>query len=226
MSNVIVITGTTKGLGKDIALSFLAKKSYKVFGIARGDSTITHKRYVHIKADIGTKDGIHTIKSVLENQKIDILINNAALFANRKFIEMSLDEIQNVLNTNTLGTILMTKVAINNIVENGRIIFINSVAGLEEIENQSIYCASKYALTAFAGVIGKELKDKNIQVTSIHPGGLNTTLWNDSNPYPGNDVNLTIKPDEIINLINFLLNSPSTIRYKTLKLFPNNEWHS
>ena len=47
--------------------------------------------------------------------------------------------------------------------------FINSVAGLEQLENQSVYCATKHGLTGFAGVLGKELQDKRIKVTSIHP---------------------------------------------------------
>ena len=50
-----------------------------------------------------------------------------------------------------------------------KMFFINSVAGLEQLENQSVYCATKHGLTGFAGVLGKELQDKRIKVTSIHP---------------------------------------------------------
>jgi 3-oxoacyl-[acyl-carrier protein] reductase len=107
---------------------------------------------------------------------------------------------------------------------NSKIIFINSVAGLGELENQSIYCASKYALTAFAGVLGKELRSRKIKVVSIHPGGINTSLWNESNPYPVGDVENAINSKQISDLILFIL-SNSNIEFKTVKLFPEVEWH-
>ena len=43
-------------------------------------------------------------------------------------------------------------------------------------------------ITSFAGVLGQELRGKKIRVSSIHPGGINTTLWNFTNPYPVGDV--------------------------------------
>jgi NADP-dependent 3-hydroxy acid dehydrogenase YdfG len=109
--------------------------------------------------------------------------------------------------------------------KNSRIIFINSVAGLEELENQSIYCASKYGLTAFAGVLGKELRGESIKVTSIHPGGINTPMW-DSNKDFHTDLTKLIDPQQIADMITFICNSQQNIEYKTIKMFPDIEWHN
>jgi NADP-dependent 3-hydroxy acid dehydrogenase YdfG len=108
---------------------------------------------------------------------------------------------------------------------NSRIIFINSVAGLAELENQALYCASKWAITGFAGVLGKELRPRKIKVTSIHPGGINTSLWNEGNPYPVGDVTKALQTSDIVDAINYILSCPDYVEIKTLKLFPDIEWH-
>ena len=107
--------------------------------------------------------------------------------------------------------------------EPSRIIFINSVAGLEELENQSIYCASKHGLTGFAGVLSKELQKRKIKVTSIHPGGINTPLWNGSDFH--DDLTKLLDPKEIAKLIAFICDSQQNVEYKTIKMFPDIEWH-
>jgi NAD(P)-dependent dehydrogenase (short-subunit alcohol dehydrogenase family) len=120
----------------------------------------------------------------------------------------------------------VTKLALELMPNDSKIVFINSVAGLEELENQSIYCASKYGLTAFAGVLGKELKPRNIKVSSIHPGGINTPLWNIHNPYPAGDVNNSMDPKSIVDMIDHIVSSKYDIDYKTVKMFPSIEWHN
>jgi NAD(P)-dependent dehydrogenase (short-subunit alcohol dehydrogenase family) len=151
------------------------------------------------------------------------LVNNSAVFECVNFEKTELNDIDRIIDTNLKGTIYVTKFVLPLMKQPSRIFFINSVAGLEEIENQSIYCASKHGLTGFAGVLSKELQDKKIKVTSIHPGGINTPLWDNTSFH--NDVNKLIDPIQIVKLIEFIFNSDNTIEYKTVKLFPEVEWH-
>ena len=130
-----------------------------------------------------------------------------------------------MIDINLKGSMYVTKFALPKMKSGSRIFFINSVAGLEELENQSVYCSSKHGLTGFAGVLGEELRDRGIKVTSIHPGGIDTPLWCKDNPYPCGDVSEAISPIEIAKLIDFIYNSKSNIEYKTVKLFPDTEWH-
>jgi NADP-dependent 3-hydroxy acid dehydrogenase YdfG len=85
--------------------------------------------------------------------------------------------------------------------------------------------ASKYGLTAFAGVLGKELRGESIKVTSIHPGGINTPMW-DSNKDFHTDLTKLIDPQQIADMITFICNSQQNIEYKTIKMFPDIEWHN
>lgn len=223
MKRHALITGTTRGLGKVIADYFL-RMNWNVIGIARGESTIDHPDYTHIQVDIKDRKSLKAKFDELGSIHINLLVNNSSIFTMKSFEETDDDRIENIIDINLKGNIFVTKYALKNMTAGSRIFFINSVAGLEELQNQSIYCASKTGMTAFAGVLGQELRDKKIKVTSIHPGGINTTLWNEDNPYPCGDVSSATDPKEIATLIDFIYNSLNT-EYKTVKLFPSIEWH-
>jgi short-subunit dehydrogenase len=115
----------------------------------------------------------------------------------------------------------VTHQALKTMKENSDIFFINSVAGLSEIEYEAVYAASKHAITAFAGVLGKELDGQleKIRVTSIHPGGMNTPMQK-NHPQKEKFMN----PKEVVDMLVHVLKSKS--RYKTIKMFPEFEWHN
>lgn len=221
----VVITGTSSGLGLDMASHFV-NEGWKVIGLSRKPSPISSENYIQKIVDIKDYKSVQAVFEELKNEQIDLLINNAATFTMSSFQETNIETIDNIIDTNLKGTIYVCKSALNLLKKDSRIIFINSVAGLEELEKQSIYCASKYALTGFAGVLGKELRGEGVKVVSIHPGGLNTPLWNTGNPYPCGNVTEAISTQEISKLIQYIVNSPANIEYKTIKLFPSLEWHN
>jgi 3-oxoacyl-[acyl-carrier protein] reductase len=219
MKKVAVVTGTSKGLGKEIALMLL-KQNWTVYGISRTESNIDSEDYIHLISNITDCKDLELIP------KVDLLVNNAAVFEMLPFEETTHDSIDRIIDVNVKGTIHITKHTLNNMVSGSKIIFINSVAGLEELENQSLYCASKYALTGFAGVLGKELQKRKIKVVSIHPGGINTTLWNKDNPYPCGESSDALSTKDVTSLIDFICHSSPNVEYKTIKLFPDVEWHN
>lgn len=224
MYRIALITGTSRGLGKVIA-EHLLRDDWVVIGVSRSKSTIEHSCYSHYIVDISDSSAVKKLFTDLNSFKFDLLVNNSAVFEYNSFLETPIEIIDNIIDINLKGTIYVTKNALHLMNRNSRIVFINSVAGLEELENQSIYCVSKYGLTAFAGVLGKELRGEGIKVTSIHSGGINTSLW-DSNKELQDDVTKLIDPQQIANMITFICNSSQNIEYKTIKMFPDIEWHN
>jgi len=217
-----VITGTSKGLGKATAERLLAL-GWKVVGLARSKTDIVDENFLGIEIDITNySDVIYFSKSF--KGKADLLINNAAIFKMAPFESCSRQDIDDVIDTNVKASMYMTRFGLEYLNKPSRIIFINSVAGLGELRGQSIYCASKYALTAFAGVLGKELREAGIRVSSIHPGGIDTPLWNESNPYPL-DISQALSTAEVVRAVEFIIDAPHNVDYKTIKLFPSVEWH-
>jgi len=220
----ILITGTSSGVGATIAYDYI-EKGWNVIGFARSESLFNYSNYKHYQVDISNLDMVYKAFEQISDTKIDILVNNAAIFTMKSFSQTSFDEIGDMVDINLKGAMYVTKFALKNMEQGSRIFFINSVAGLEELENQSVYCASKHGLTGFAGVLGQELRQRGIKVTSIHPGGIDTPLWNEEIPYPCGDVSKAISPIELVKVIDFVYNSKFNIEYKTIKMFPDTEWH-
>jgi short-subunit dehydrogenase len=225
MNKSILITGTTSGLGATIAHQYI-EMGWNVIGLARSGSIFNFSNYKHFKVDISNSEKLESVIDDISFIKLDIVVHNAALFKMKSFVETNWLDIQDLFATNVMAPIVLTKLTLPMMNQNSRIFFINSVAGLEQFENQSIYCATKHGLTGFAGVLGKELQNRKIKVTSIHPGGIDTPLWNKDVPYPCGDVSKAISPIEIAKLIDFVYNSNFNIEYKTIKMFPDTEWHN
>jgi len=224
MNKTILITGTTSGVGATIAYDYI-EKGWNVIGLARGESLFDYPNYKHYQVDIGNPYHLNEVFFQIGDKNIDILVNNAAVFKMKSFSQTSIDEIDDMIDINLKGAMYVTKFALQNMEKGSRIFFINSVAGLEELENQSAYCSSKHGLTGFAGVLGQELRPRGIKVTSIHPGGIDTPLWSRDIPYPCGDVSKAISPMELVKVIDFVYNSQFNIEYKTIKMFPDTEWH-
>ena len=217
----VLITGTSQGLGLEIANLFL-ENGYRVVGLSRKEPNIQSANYEHYKVDITDYTSVDLAISKIKN--IDILVNNAAVFKMSTFENTNLYTIDKIIDTNLKGAIYVTRSALPKMSTGGKIIFINSVAGLRELEQQSVYCASKHALKAFAGVIGQELQGR-IAVSSIHPGGINTPLWNLDNPYPCGPKDEAMDPKEVAQMVKFVAESSPKTNYKTVTMFPTVEWH-
>ena len=221
----VVITGTSRGLGLSIAKKFIAA-GWQVIGIGR-TCPEGLENYTHYTADIANISQVHIAFDTIRktNTPIDLLVNNSAAFHGGPFDTVDYIDICNVIDTNLKGTMYVTMEALKSMEAGSRIVFINSVAGLREIQNQSLYCASKAALKSFAGILGQELRARKIKVSSIHPGGINTTLWNEQNPYPCGKAEDALDPGIVADAVFHIAEVPHTTEIKTITMFPDVEWH-
>ena len=218
-----VVTGCSYGLGAEICRK-LMDDGYHVYGLSRSkpsDNMMNFPEdFTWIECDISSYDDVRLAFKYM-NQYTDILVNNAGVFAGGKFAAQNHEAIDKVIDVNVKGAMYVTNEALKWMPSYSRIFFINSVSGLYEIEHEAIYGASKHALTAFAGVLGKELQGRGISVTSIHPGSIETPMQRTN---PNNVPGMFMKPEEIANLISFICKTEH-VEYKTIKMFPSTEWH-
>jgi 3-oxoacyl-[acyl-carrier protein] reductase len=179
MGKIIVITGTSKGLGKYLAEYYL-DKGFRVAGCSRGNTSIEHPEYMHYNLDVGDeKSVVNMVKDVFRKwERIDILINNAGVASMNHFILTPLNGLKTVMDTNFSGTFLFAretaKVMINQ--RWGRIVNISTVAVPLTLEGESVYVASKAAVEAFTRVISRELAPYNITVNTVGAAPLATSL--------------------------------------------------
>ncbi len=227
-----VVTGASSGVGAEIARRLVAR-GWRVFGLARSPMPLQVVRadlgsaFVPVPVDVRQASSVTAAFAAIAQDcpRIDLLVNNAAVFKMAEFATCSLADIDNLIDTNLKGTLYCTHAALALLGPGSRIVNIGSVAGTHGIANQAIYCASKFGVDGFAEALNQELIGRGISITTICPGGIDTPLWQDaSNPYPG-DLSKILDPGDVAGLVEYVAGLPQRVVLKKAVLFPSNEWH-
>ena len=178
----IVITGTSRGVGYELAKKFLSNNN-KVWGCSRGKSNISNKNYFHSKIDLSKESKIKIWVKKIEKQtskKIDIFISNSSIF-NRNLNSLDSDNsINYTIKINLIAPMLITKYFSRSMIQNksGTLIFLSSVATILEEIGSSSYSSSKSGLETFSKIIKKELNLFNIKVCVFRILYVSTKLSN------------------------------------------------
>lgn len=185
---VVLITGVSKGIGKQLATDLAARGATVVgCGRSRGQlqETLLEMRQmspssaVHI-CDVSDPEQVDDLiqKVLSEFGKIDILINNAGFGIYQSFVDISLDSVQGMVRTNLLGAAYCIKAALPSMIQrrSGHIVNISSVAGKIATPNMGPYCATKSALIGLSESLYHELKPLGIHVSVVCPGPVRTKM--------------------------------------------------
>jgi 3-oxoacyl-[acyl-carrier protein] reductase len=176
---VMLITGTSKGIGKYLA-QYYSDKGYQVIGCSRGQIDYKFDNYEHYCLDITDEGNIRQMFLEVRKKygRCDILINNAAIMATNSAILTPLATVQKILNINVSGTFLTCREAIKIMHKNkfGRIINFTSMSAPLNIAGEAIYGASKSAIITFTKILAKELGQSNITVNAIGPSIISTDI--------------------------------------------------
>lgn len=214
---VIVISGGSDGLGKILAKQL--SKKHKVVILARDE-----KRLDQAAKEIGCDKYVcdvsnwrqveKTIKSIVGKYgNVDALINNAGLWIEGPLDNNDPDKIREIIETNTLGTMYMSKAVIPSmkIHKSGWVINIISQAGIYAKAERTIYNSSKWAITGFTKCLQPELAPHGIKVSGIYPGQIRTKLFEKA----GIDKNMdrAIDPEDIAKTIEFMLSFENTVNF-------------
>lgn len=179
---VAVITGAAQGIGAAFAAGFAKEGAKIVIGdIADAGNTVKRvekegSKAIYVKTDVNKEqECVAMIKAGVDRfGAIDILINNAAVFANiilKPFTEVSSEEFKRVVEINTSGAFHCIKAVYPYMKgRGGKIINISSASILEGVPGMPHYVASKGAIMALTRCMARELGDANIRVNTISPG--------------------------------------------------------
>jgi 3-oxoacyl-[acyl-carrier protein] reductase len=217
----ILITGGSYGLGCYLASKL--SKDNKVIILGRTENLLKENASKfscdYFKCDLTDCKEVKKIVNSIINKykKIDILINCAGLYTRGSIDNTSYEEIQNVINTNVLGTIYITKEVIKYMKDNseGHIITINSREGLNPKLERSIYVASKFAIRGFMDCLELECKESNIKISNIYPGAFEIGMKYEGakNKRIDND---GISYEELFNVVNYLINTKDSFQVNNL----------
>jgi 3-oxoacyl-[acyl-carrier protein] reductase len=190
-----IVTGSTRGIGKETAL-LLLQKGLNVIISSRSQQSVDnviqeiHDKFpskkenvLGLKCDVSKCSNVKSLVdvSVKTFGKIDILVNNAGIVYFKSIMDITEEEWNKTIDTNLKGVFLFTKEVLPYMIENksGVIVNVSSGAGKSGFPNLSAYCASKFGVIGFTESIAKEVDDKNVKVMAICPGGVDTDMIKD-----------------------------------------------
>lgn len=186
---IALITGASRGIGKAIAIE-LAKQGASVVINYSTDDDGAKKTLEEIKKVDGygiiVKGNISSYKNceMIVNEvidvmgRIDILINNAGISRIGLFMDSTEDEISEIVNTNLLGAMYLTKHVLKYMIsrKQGNIINISSIWGETGASCEVLYSTTKGGLNLFTKALAKEIAPSNIRVNAISPGVIATKM--------------------------------------------------
>ena len=228
-NKIAIVTGSYGDIGKAICQR-LASNGIKIALIGRNlkklksqKSKLLEKNKTEIiisNLDVSDfnsyKDAVDSIIS--KWGKIDILINNAGITKDNIIIRMSNEEWEDVINTNLKGTFIGCKLVSKFMIKQkyGKIINISSIVGKIGNKGQANYVASKAGMDGITKTLSKELGSRGINVNSIAPGYIETSMTSSLSEKIKNELfnkislNRFGKPEEVASLVNFLISEEAS----------------
>lgn len=213
---VAVVTGASQGIGKAIALE-LARAGANVVLVARTQEKLEQVAAEINKAGAGSalvaptdltqEESIKNLVETVEQEcgRLDILVNNAGQTLSRTLEETTCEDWDRVMATNARSAFLLCRESVRLLrqAQPGYIVNISSVVGVKGYPKQIAYTASKHAMRGMSIAMAEELREENIRVHVICPGGVLTEMVDSVRPDIKKDE--LILPEEIAELVRYLV---------------------
>ena len=229
MDKVAMITGATRGIGKQIALT-LANEGYNIVLNYRteNDELFQAKNEIEsknvncltVQGDVTNFEDCKQMieRAIKEFGKIDVLVNNAGITKDMLLARMKEEDFKQVIDVNLVGTFNMTKNVISYMMKtrNGRIINISSVVGIAGNAGQTNYSASKAGIIGFTKSLAKEVASRNILVNAVAPGFIETNMTDVLKQEVKDEIakNIPLKrmgtPKDVANVVKFFASEDSS----------------
>lgn len=217
-NKVAIITGASRGIGKNIALN-LAQEGTHVALIARSERELAATAFACEQYGVTAKfypfdlteiDKIPELVGKIQKdfKVVHILINDAGRYVEGDPIESDLKIWDQTLDLNFKAVYHLTQEVLKIFPEDSEaaVINISSISGLTTTGGGEIYNASKAALKSYAGCLYEDVRERGIKVTTIYPGYVNTSMTSGDRLDPDK----MIQPEDIASAVNWALKIPET----------------
>lgn len=186
---VAIITGASRGIGKNIAKK-IAKEGAEVVLVSRSKKELERTleeikqeggKGILIPTDISKKQDVsNLLKQVIENySKVDILVNSTAIITPiGPLNKINIEEWENTIKNNLFGTLYCIKQTMSHMIERnyGKIVNLSGGGAFKPFPNFSAYAVSKAAIIRLTETVAEELRDYNITINAISPGAIKTQM--------------------------------------------------
>ena len=226
-----LVTGASAGIGRATVVTLIGHGANVIATGRRQDAlealVAEHGagRVTAIAGDLNDGDFVADLVSAAAD--VDILVSNAGVLKYAPILDLTYDDMEDMVRTNVLGSFRITHEIAKAMVERGRghIVVMTSTAAREVYPLGSIYCATKHALSAFARALRIELQAKGIQVSEIAPGMVDTDI-RDNSDHPAVLAAVSARkfepltPEEVAEAVGFALLSSDNCANDLIELRP------
>lgn len=218
----VAITGASAGIGAASARALVAEGASVVVGARRVE------RLEELAAELGSsvavvdmdvrkpEDSARLVGEAYSRfGKLDALIANAGIGAYGGIMDLSDEQLAEMMETNVAGTVWPIRAAVPGFLEagGGDIVIVASVAGLRGAGDEAVYAATKFAQVGLAGGLDRELREKNIRVSTIAPGGTATEFAMGAGRTPDMPgLADMMRPEDVAEAVVTVLKQPTSMR--------------
>jgi NADP-dependent 3-hydroxy acid dehydrogenase YdfG len=195
---VILITGASQGIGAAMAKVFAAEvRGVRLALVARNAKNLAAVARTCAKrgataeifaCDVADEAAVEALAAAVVKRLggVDVLINNAGVFAGAPFAKTEVVEFDRIIAANLRSAFLVTRAFLPAMLKRkrGDIFFMSSIAGLAAYPNGAAYCAAKFGVTGLAKVLRAETKGAGVRVCCVHPGATWSPSWSGSGVKP------------------------------------------
>lgn len=193
----IIITGTSRGIGYELALQF-ANAGHQVLAISRKtpQALIEHHNITCLSIDISNPDELLQVEKFITQtwKKVDVLIHNAGSLLHKTFTQISAEEFQNIYKVNVFAVAELTKICIPFMEKGSHVVTISSMGGIQgsmKFAGLSAYSSSKGAVITLSELLAEEYKEQGVAFNVLALGAVNTEMLQEA--FPGYEAPLSAK---------------------------------
>jgi 3-oxoacyl-[acyl-carrier protein] reductase len=220
---VVAITGASAGIGRATARALVAEGAKVAIGARRTErlKELTDElgagNAATVEMDVrNPQDAARLVATAIEQfGKLDALVANAGIGAYGGIMDLTDQQLEDMIDANVAGTVWPIRAAVPRFLEagGGDIVIVASVAGLRGAGDEAVYAATKFAQVGLAGGLDRELRDKNIRVTAICPGGVATEFAMGAGRTPDMPgLEDMLRPQDVAAAVVTVLRQPKTMR--------------
>lgn len=198
MSKHIVITGTSRGIGFELAQQF-AKAGHKVLALSRNTATldaVNHENITTLATDLADEHAIQKAAAFVNSnwKTVDVLINNAGMLINKPFEKLTSDDFLKVYQVNVFAVAELTKQLLPFMTAGSHVVTISSMGGIQgsmKFPGLAAYSSAKGAVITLSELLAEEYKEQQIAFNVLAIGAVQTEMLEEA--FPGYQAPLSAK---------------------------------
>ena len=226
MSQVAVVTGAGRGIGRAVTLQLAARgcdvallaRTVEEIESAAAEVVALGRRAIALRCDVGNAG---EVARAAERIQADlgvprVIVANAGVVRRALVVEMSEDDWDHVVDVNLKGTFLIARALLPRMIhaKRGRFVAVASISATLGTARQSAYCAAKWGVVGFVKSLAEELRGHGVQAMSVLPGAVDTAMLK------GGEFKAQVSADDVARLVVYAaLDAPDGMNGSAIEMF-------